>query len=236
MVSHPAHCVDAAHAVVWVQQNAARFGGDPNCIHVMGHSAGAHIASMLAVEPAFLRSAGAAAPVQSFICVSGVYSRTLLDGGSGPARTCTWFRRGWYLQAAFGEDPTKWDAAFPVGVLQKAQTNAPSPLSAETPSAYLLSKVVVNPVSTAGSGSVAGSEKETTKPPILLINAQSDLGLQVDTASLLPLLLEAGYEAKSIEIRGVDHLSIYFGFGVPGSAVERELVPHVLAWLAITRK
>jgi arylformamidase len=34
-------------AVVWIYKNAARFGGDPERIHVAGHSAGGHLVAML---------------------------------------------------------------------------------------------------------------------------------------------------------------------------------------------
>jgi arylformamidase len=35
-------------ACAWVYRNIASHGGDPNCIHVAGHSAGGHLATMIA--------------------------------------------------------------------------------------------------------------------------------------------------------------------------------------------
>ena len=49
---------DGARAVSWVQRNIADFGGDPARIYLMGHSAGAHIAGMLALAPQWLEDAG----------------------------------------------------------------------------------------------------------------------------------------------------------------------------------
>ncbi|HEY4092824.1 MAG TPA: alpha/beta hydrolase [Luteibacter sp.] len=46
---------DAAHAVAWTKSNVARFGGDPSRLFVMGHSAGAHIASLLATDSRWLK-------------------------------------------------------------------------------------------------------------------------------------------------------------------------------------
>lgn len=54
----PAFVQDGALAIRWVRDNAARFGGDPARITVAGHSAGAHIAALLALDPRWLRGAG----------------------------------------------------------------------------------------------------------------------------------------------------------------------------------
>lgn len=57
-VVFPTFLEDAAAAVAWTRANAARLGGDPAKIHVMGHSAGAHIAAMLALDPQWLAPHG----------------------------------------------------------------------------------------------------------------------------------------------------------------------------------
>jgi acetyl esterase len=44
----PAAAQDVASLVAWLKSNAARFGGDPNRIYLIGHSAGAtHVATYL---------------------------------------------------------------------------------------------------------------------------------------------------------------------------------------------
>jgi acetyl esterase/lipase len=53
-VMHPAHVQDAAAATAWVIENIARFGGDPENVYVAGHSAGAYLAALLAVDPTHL--------------------------------------------------------------------------------------------------------------------------------------------------------------------------------------
>ncbi|MDZ7828896.1 MAG: alpha/beta hydrolase [Halofilum sp. (in: g-proteobacteria)] len=53
-VRFPAFVEDGARAVRWTRDNIARYGGDPDRIHVMGHSAGAHIAAMLALDRHYL--------------------------------------------------------------------------------------------------------------------------------------------------------------------------------------
>jgi acetyl esterase/lipase len=53
-VSHPAHVEDAAAAFAWVKRTIARHGGDPERIVVIGHSAGAYLAMLLAADPRYL--------------------------------------------------------------------------------------------------------------------------------------------------------------------------------------
>ncbi|UPG89232.1 alpha/beta hydrolase [Luteibacter aegosomaticola] len=45
---------DAAHAVQWAKAHASQYGGDPSRLYVMGHSAGAHISSLLATDKRWL--------------------------------------------------------------------------------------------------------------------------------------------------------------------------------------
>jgi acetyl esterase/lipase len=51
---YPVFMEDAAEAVRWTRANIARFDGDPNRIVLAGHSAGAHIALLLALDPRWL--------------------------------------------------------------------------------------------------------------------------------------------------------------------------------------
>jgi len=53
-VRFPAFVEDGAAAVRWVRANAGRFGGDPSRIILLGHSAGAYNAAMIALDPQFL--------------------------------------------------------------------------------------------------------------------------------------------------------------------------------------
>lgn len=59
-VTFPAFVEDAAAVVAWAKANAARHGGDPNRIYVLGHSAGAHSAALLATDRRYLARHGLA--------------------------------------------------------------------------------------------------------------------------------------------------------------------------------
>ena len=57
-VLFPAFVEDAAAAVAWTLGNVSRFCGSDSQVFLMGHSAGAHIAAMLALDEKFLQSKG----------------------------------------------------------------------------------------------------------------------------------------------------------------------------------
>lgn len=55
-VRFPAFVEDGAKAVRWTHRHVARYGGRPECMFLMGHSAGAHIAALLTLRESYLRS------------------------------------------------------------------------------------------------------------------------------------------------------------------------------------
>lgn len=57
-VTFPGFLDDSASAVRWVRDSIAGYRGDPDRIFLMGHSAGAYNAAMLAVDPRYLEAAG----------------------------------------------------------------------------------------------------------------------------------------------------------------------------------
>jgi acetyl esterase/lipase len=76
-VRFPQFLDDGALAVAWVQQHAAEYGGDPKRLVLMGHSAGAHMAAMLALNRSYLERAGADPDrIVGLIGLSGPYGLT----------------------------------------------------------------------------------------------------------------------------------------------------------------
>ncbi|MEJ8566111.1 alpha/beta hydrolase [Elongatibacter sediminis] len=55
---HPRNAQDVANALAWVHEHIAGFGGDPEQIFLMGHSAGASLVATVATDPVYLREAG----------------------------------------------------------------------------------------------------------------------------------------------------------------------------------
>jgi acetyl esterase/lipase len=52
---HPAQVEDVAAAFAWVVRNISQYGGDPSRIYLSGHSAGAHLAALLALDEKYLK-------------------------------------------------------------------------------------------------------------------------------------------------------------------------------------
>ena len=73
----PAAAEDVALAVRWAEKNAESFGGDPNRIYVMGHSAGAtHVASYVSDSRLW---GGPRPPVRGAVIISGSFVAESLD-------------------------------------------------------------------------------------------------------------------------------------------------------------
>jgi arylformamidase len=73
-VQHPVLVEDCARAFAWVRQHIADYGGSPDKIFLTGHSAGAHLAALLATNPEYLATVGETlAAIRGCIPISGNY-------------------------------------------------------------------------------------------------------------------------------------------------------------------
>ncbi|SAL10216.1 alpha/beta hydrolase [Caballeronia udeis] len=82
----PGFVNDAAASARWTRDHAHEFGGDPSRLFVMGHSAGAHLAALIATDPRYLASQSMSkADLRGVIGLAGPYDflpikdPTLLD-------------------------------------------------------------------------------------------------------------------------------------------------------------
>ena len=57
-VQHPEHALDVARALAWVHENIRDYGGDPDRMYIMGHSAGGHLAAIVATDESLLGTYG----------------------------------------------------------------------------------------------------------------------------------------------------------------------------------
>jgi acetyl esterase/lipase len=79
-IRFPSFVEDGAAAVRWARDHAGAYGGDPDRIVLVGHSAGAYNAAMIALDAAFLRNAGVdPRAVKGFAGLAGPYDFLPLD-------------------------------------------------------------------------------------------------------------------------------------------------------------
>ena len=80
-VRFPAFVEDSAAAVAWVANNVARYGGDPRRLFLIGHSAGAYNAAMVALDRRYLAAHGMmGARIAGVVGIAGPYDFLPLDG------------------------------------------------------------------------------------------------------------------------------------------------------------
>ncbi|GGD46433.1 alpha/beta hydrolase fold domain-containing protein [Erythrobacter arachoides] len=87
-VRYPAFVEDGAAAIRWARANVAQYGGDPDRIVLMGHSAGGYIAAMLAVDDRWLGADRAA--VRGLVGLAGPYDFAPFDPGAAQEAFGQW--------------------------------------------------------------------------------------------------------------------------------------------------
>lgn len=96
--------VDVAQALTLVQAKAAEWGGDPARVVLMGHSAGAHLVSLLAAAPEKARSLGVKPWLGTIALDSAAYDISAIMSAAH-------YR---FYNPAFGADPEYWRDASPL--------------------------------------------------------------------------------------------------------------------------
>jgi acetyl esterase/lipase len=102
----PAQPEDVARATRWVYENVGEYGGDPRRIFLCGHSAGAHLVALVALDEKYLEAEGLPPDaVAGVIGISGPYDVEYMweEGG--------WFARRYFVEPAFGDEPATLAAA-----------------------------------------------------------------------------------------------------------------------------
>ncbi|MFZ6741800.1 alpha/beta hydrolase fold domain-containing protein [Undibacterium sp. JH2W] len=101
---------DVAKALAAAQTRAAEWGGSRNRFILMGHSAGAHLVSLLASSPSIASKAGASAWLATISLDSAAYDISKIMEQKH-------YR---FYDEAFGTDPAYWQATSPSLQLQKS--------------------------------------------------------------------------------------------------------------------
>jgi acetyl esterase/lipase len=102
---------DVATAIAYVQAHAGEWGGDPSAIVLMGHSAGAHLVSLVGTDPAFAARYGARP------WLGTVSLDTAMLNVAPEMRVST---RPVFYDDVFGKAPAYWDKVSPFMHLSRA--------------------------------------------------------------------------------------------------------------------
>lgn len=105
---------DIARALAFVQSKAPSWGGDPAKVLLLGHSAGAHLVSLLAADPRIVTSKGGTAWLGTIVLDSAAYDLVEIMQRKHPR----------IYDRAFGKDPAFWTDSSPYHRL----TTAPTPM------------------------------------------------------------------------------------------------------------
>ncbi len=104
---HPAASLDVARALAWVRAHAAEHGGDERRLFAVGHLAGAHLVTLVALDEGIRREAGLGDDaLAGVVGISGPYDVRRLGASL--------FVGGPIVHAAFGPDPKVWREASPL--------------------------------------------------------------------------------------------------------------------------
>ncbi len=72
-VKHPEPARDAAYAFRWCMENISQYQGDPERVFLSGHSAGGHLAALIALDENYLDDVGlAAAMIKGVVGIAGL--------------------------------------------------------------------------------------------------------------------------------------------------------------------
>lgn len=105
-VRHPMHIEDCAAAISWVINNIHNLGGDEQRIFISGHSAGAHLAALLATNQSYLQKYNITAANLAGIISVDMASFNLLSAGNEKIVKN-------FIREAFGTNPEILESASP---------------------------------------------------------------------------------------------------------------------------
>jgi acetyl esterase/lipase len=112
-VKHPEHIKDVARAFAWTYKNIRAYGGRPDQLFVGGHSAGGHLAALLATDDAYLKAEGLGLrDIKGVMPMSGVFQ--IPDNVSS-------------FDRMFGADSTVRRTASPTWLIGHRPEGAPNP-------------------------------------------------------------------------------------------------------------
>lgn len=115
----PAPAYDIARAFSWLKNNIALYGGNSKLIYLLGHSAGGHLAALIALDERYLSAFGLASTD-----IAGIIG---LDSAAYhlPSLFAAEPENQYLFYWAFGENPPDWEVASPVNYIREGKAVPP---------------------------------------------------------------------------------------------------------------
>jgi acetyl esterase/lipase len=172
-VQHPAHARDVAAAVAWLYRHATEYGGDPARLTLIGHSAGAHLAALVALDPSYLAEQGlSAAVIQRVVGIAGTGYDLDARYAATPLAPV--------LNTVFGTDTSQWALAAPLRYV-----------TGSAPRFYLLHGLNDTSAPSASTQVFAAALQEAGVPTQLdLLPGQDHVGVVIAALPLIHRLLQ----------------------------------------------
>jgi acetyl esterase/lipase len=200
---HPDHIQDLAQVFAWVNQHIEEYGGRPDQIFLVGHSAGGHLVSLLTTDEKYLNAVHhQTADIKGVVALSGVYRIPPGDfsvalGGASP----TSFTLDEMLPVR-GDGGWSWSRCLGMSGIPLS-LNVFGPAFGDDPK----TRADASPINHVRPG----------LPPFLLVSAENDLPtLPIMAEEFHAALLEQGDECQLLKIKDRNHNSICF------RAIQRE--------------
>lgn len=110
---YPQMAEDCAMAVKWVQTHISEYGGNPERIFLMGHSAGAHLAELINSDGQYFKKAGIRNPVKGMILDDpfGLDMKEYMSTAEKDGSYTDFLR-------TFSNDPAEWEKGSPLHYVQ----------------------------------------------------------------------------------------------------------------------
>jgi acetyl esterase/lipase len=222
-VKHPEQIKDVARAFAWTHAHIAEYGGRPDQLFLVGHSAGGHLVSLLATDEKYLAAEGLRTEdIKGVISVCGVYRIPPGDlhvtlGGTSP-------------------EAFRWDELLPV----RSQGGRSWAYAAGLPGIPFDSNLF---------GKVFGDDPQVREdasplnhvrpglPPFLLCSASNDLPTLTGPAEEFHrALLDHGCESYRFVVQERNHSSIMFRAVGGDDVMARTMLEFIGAYSTLAPK
>ena len=203
---------DVARAVRWARDNAPRLGADPSRLLLCGHSAGAHLAAIVATDPRFLEAVGmATTDLEGVVGISGPYSvRMLVEETSAFVSFAVRFQA---IYHAFGRDRALWELSDPGRAAAEAARRRAAGGGE------------------GGAGAGAGAAGAVARPAFVLLIGEKEVQqsmFEAQMRSLAEALKASGHDVRTAMVPGKSHTTMvsHLGAGAGRDTISPLFLPR----------